>query len=54
LLIVGFLSRRIGSSGGLIHTVHRHRLVVQETYDQQSINFDDQVDVVFEIKPNTP
>ncbi|MCZ4060281.1 oxidative stress defense protein [Pantoea sp. LMR881] len=26
----------------------------QETYDQQSINFDDQVDVVFEIKPNTP
>ena len=24
----------------------------QETYDQQSINFDDQVDVVFEIKPN--
>lgn len=25
----------------------------QETYDQQSINFDDQVDVVFEMKPNT-
>ncbi|MBE5253589.1 MAG: oxidative stress defense protein [Enterobacterales bacterium endosymbiont of Blomia tropicalis] len=24
----------------------------QETYDQQSINFDDQVDVVFEIQPN--
>ena len=26
----------------------------QETYDQQSINFDDQVDVVFELKPHTP
>lgn len=26
----------------------------QQTYEQQSIHFDDQVDVVFEIKPNTP
>jgi len=25
----------------------------QQTYEQQSIHFDDQVDVVFEIKPNT-
>ncbi len=26
----------------------------QQTYEQQSIHFDDQVDVVFDIKPNTP
>lgn len=26
----------------------------QQTYEQQSIHFDDQVDVVFEIRPNTP
>lgn len=26
----------------------------EQTYEQQSIHFDDQVDVVFEIKPNTP
>ena len=24
----------------------------QQTYEQQSIHFDDQVDVVFDIKPN--
>jgi uncharacterized protein len=26
----------------------------QQTYEQQTIHFDDQVDVVFDIKPNTP